>query len=223
LLIAVPYVVNQARKPTRWVGRAFAWAMNASHASLTNWGLKQVRVEKPFMILDVGCGGGETIHKLAGIATEGRVSGVDYAEGSVAASRARNAALIRAGRVDIQRATVSRLPFRNDTFDLVTAVETHYYWPDLPQDMKEIRRVVKPGGTMVLIAESYKGNRNDWLHRLVMKPLRAAHLSAEEHRDLFTASGFSDVQLFEQRAMGWLCVTGTRPAGPRIDSATEGT
>ena len=69
---------------------------------MTDWGLKQISIEKRFTILDVGCGGGRTIQKLAAIATEGMLYGVDYAKGSVAASRGKNALLIKAGRVEIQ-------------------------------------------------------------------------------------------------------------------------
>jgi ubiquinone/menaquinone biosynthesis C-methylase UbiE len=49
------------------------------------------------------------------------------------------------------------LPFPDGLFDLVTAVETHYFWPDLPADMREIQRVLRPGGTLVVLAEAYKG------------------------------------------------------------------
>jgi ubiquinone/menaquinone biosynthesis C-methylase UbiE len=80
------------------------------------------------------------------------VYAVDYAEGSIAVSRAKNAQLIEAGRVKIRQASVSDLPFPEDKFDLVTAVETQYYWPDLMNDMREILRVLRPGGKLVVIA-----------------------------------------------------------------------
>jgi len=54
--------------------------MNLAHSALTDWGLRQVAIEKTFKVLDIGCGGGKTIQKLAGMATEGVVSGVDYAD-----------------------------------------------------------------------------------------------------------------------------------------------
>src|SRR5262245_13533940 len=90
LIIVVAYTLNQVRKPTRWVGRLFAGIMNSSHSSLTDWGLEHVQIKKEFTILDVGCGGGRTIQKLAAIASEGKVYGIDYAKGSVAASRGKN-------------------------------------------------------------------------------------------------------------------------------------
>src|SRR5262245_43347071 len=211
LLVAAAYLMHQARKPTRWIGRIFVWLMNISHSDVTDWGLKHVSIEKRFTILDVGCGGGRTIQKLAAIATEGMLYGVDYAKGSVAASRGKNAQLIKAGRVEIWQASVSQLPFPDNKFDLVTAVETQYYWPDLVKDMREILRVLKPGGTLTIIAETYKGGRYDALKGSVMKLLRSTHLSADEHRELFSAVGYSDVQIFEERNKGWICATGRKP------------
>jgi SAM-dependent methyltransferase len=211
LLIALPYLLNQVRKPTRWAGRLFLWVMNMSHSSVTDWGLRHVLIEKGFTILDVGCGGGRTIQKLAAIASEGMVYGIDYAEGSVAASRGKNAQLIKAGRVEIRQASVSQLPFTDDKFDIVTAVETQYYWPDLVKDMREILRVLKPGGTLIIIAESYRGGRYDKLQGLAMGLLRSTRLSVNEHRELFSTAGYTDVQMFEERNKGWICGIGRKP------------
>src|SRR5207245_139645 len=107
---------------------------------------------------------------------------------SVHVSRSTNASLIDAGRVDVQQATVSKLPFANATFDLVTAVETHYYWPNLVADLQEIRRVMKPGARLALIAECYKGGRFGAVQGLAMRPLRSAFLGAAEHRDVLEAA-----------------------------------
>lgn len=210
--VAVPLLMNEARKPTRWLGRLMVSGMNASHSGLTDWGLGHVTIGKAFTVLDVGCGGGLTIRKMAAIASQGRVFGVDYARGSVDGSRALNAQAIREGRVEVREASVSSLPFADATFDLVTAVETHYYWPDLPGDLREILRVVKPGGTALVIAESYKGGKDYMAMKIAMLPLRAKHLSADEHRAWFETAGFSEVQVFEERSRGWICVTGRKPA-----------
>lgn len=205
------YVLNQARKPDRWVGRLFLWLMNMSHSGMTDWGLGAVKVERNFTTLDVGCGGGRTIQKLAAIATEGMVCGVDFSDGSVAAARAKNARSIESGRVEIRKASVSQLPFPDDKFDLVSAVETQYYWPNPVSDMAEVRRVLKPGGTLIVIAESYKGGRFDKLQWPVMWLLRSTHLSVEDQRELFSAAGFTDIQILVEQTKGWICATGRKP------------
>jgi ubiquinone/menaquinone biosynthesis C-methylase UbiE len=209
-IVSAAYVLYQARKPGRWVGRVLLRAMNEGHSRMTDWGLSHVGIRESFAILDVGCGGGRTIEKLAAVAKNGKVEGIDYADGSVAASRALNKESIKSGRVSIQKASVSRLPFADDTFDLVTAIETQYYWPDLPHDMREIWRVLKPSGTLVVIAETYKGGAQDRFKWPVMWLLRSSHLSASDQLELFEKVGYRGVQIFEEPKKGWICAMGRK-------------
>ena len=206
------YSWSQVRKPSRWLGRLVLWRMNLSHSDLTDWGLSHVEISKGFTILDVGCGGGRTIQKLAEVAAQGKVYGVDFAPGSLAASSAKNKQLIQSGRVEIKQASVSLLPFPDNYFDLVTAVETHYYWSDLVRDFQEILRVLKPNATFVLIAESYHRRSSSqafqWLETRILK-FRPP--SVDEHREVFLAAGFSEIQIFEDVKKGWLCGTGRKP------------
>jgi SAM-dependent methyltransferase len=209
--VLMVYVLLQARKPTKWMGMLFLQAMNKGHSGLTDWGLAHVVIMNHFSILDVGCGGGETVRKLAMAATVGMVYGIDYAEGSVAASQARNRQLIKAGRVSIHKGSVSKLPFADNRFDLVTAVETQYYWPDLIEDMREILRVLKPGGRLIVIAETYKGGKYDKIKWPVMWLLRSSHLSVNGHRELFLEAGYTDVEIFEEHRKGWICGVAGKP------------
>jgi ubiquinone/menaquinone biosynthesis C-methylase UbiE len=205
----VIYLINQCRKPHGWLGRFFLWEMGGRHAGVTDWGLSHIKIERSFTVLDIGCGGGRTVAKLAA-ATSGQVFGVDYSAASVKASGKRNRQLITEGRVEIRQASVSQLPFSDRMFDLVTAVETHYYWPDLASDLREILRVLKPGGQLIIIAEAYKRSRFDPT-QAVMKMLRAAYFGAAEHRELFERAGYTSVQVLEDRRKGWICAIGTRP------------
>lgn len=206
---AAVYIGGQVKKPTRFVGQLFARIMNASHAALTDWALARIRIPGTATVLDVGCGGGRTIEKLAQKAAS--VYGIDQASGSVAASAAHNNRLIAANRVFIERVSVSQLPFAENFFDLVTAVETQYYWPDVVNDMREILRVLKPGGTLMIVAESYKGGKDDWLMGPVMRLLGSHRLSVDDHRTLFRDAGYSDIEIVEERSKGWLCATGRKP------------
>jgi ubiquinone/menaquinone biosynthesis C-methylase UbiE len=189
------------------------WRMNLSHSKLTDWGLEHISIASHDTILDVGCGGGRTVSKLAAIATQGKVYGVDYSDESVAAAKRTNARWIELGRVEIRNGSVSRLPFPDGMFDLVTAVETHFWWPNLPGDLREVFRVLKPGGTLVVIAEIYKG-ANTMAAKLAEKYASRTSmvlLSVDEHRELFTNAGYANVQIIEKRDKGWICGIGTKP------------
>jgi ubiquinone/menaquinone biosynthesis C-methylase UbiE len=206
--------VSQCQKPRGWPGRFILWRMNASHSKLTDWGLAHVSIEKHYTILDVGCGGGRTINKLAARATQGKVYGVDYSEESVVATKKTSARWIDLGRVEVRPSSVSQLPFSDNTFDLVTAVETHFWWPNLATDMCEIFRILKPAGELIIIAEVYKG-ANTTASKLAEKYASRTGmtlLSVDEHRELFANAGYCDVQVIEERDKGWICGIGRKPS-----------
>jgi SAM-dependent methyltransferase len=204
---------NQCLKPHGFLGRLVLRNMNKRHSRVTDWGLTHITVHPNDMVLDAGCGGGRTLSKLAAMASGGKVYGIDFSSESVAVSKQTNAELIRAGRVDIREASVSQLPFPENLFDLITAIETHFWWPDPPNDTRELSRVLKPGGTLVLIAEVYCGATTT-AARLAEKHLPKAGaklLTADQHRELLEQAGLSDVQVFTQPDKGWICVTGKKP------------
>ena len=210
-VLCVVWLFRQVRKPSGPLGKRIVHAMNLSHAAMTDWALQQVLVPKNAAILDVGCGGGRTVAKLAALAPEGKVFGVDYSAASVAVSQETNAGEIQAGRVQIEQGSVAALPFADHTFDIVTAVETHYYWPDLPANVREVLRVLKPGGKFVLVAETYRGGPLHLLYGIIMPLLRAAFLSDAEHRDLLTQAGFDEVATKHLPRKNWIFAIGRRP------------
>ena len=74
-ILLILWVFRQVRKPSGPLGRRVVQAMNLGHATMTDWGLEQVTVPKNAVILDVGCGGGRTVRRLAALAPEGKVVG----------------------------------------------------------------------------------------------------------------------------------------------------
>jgi len=206
---------NQCQKPSGWLGGLIVRNMNSRHSGVTDWGLAHISVREGDTILDVGCGGGRTVSKLAALAKEGKVYGADFSAASVAVATATNKEWINTGRVEIHEASVSQLPFSDSQFDLITAVETHFWWPDLPSDMKEVIRVLKPGGTLVLIAEVYKGAKS-MVSKIGDKYALVTGmkmLSAEEHRGLLADVGCSDIQITTDSRKGWICAVGHKPRG----------
>jgi ubiquinone/menaquinone biosynthesis C-methylase UbiE len=211
LILLFAWVSRQVRNPSGPLGRRVVRAMNMSHSAMTDWGLQQITIPKNAVILDIGCGGGRTVRKLAALAPDGKVVGLDYSAASVTVSRETNAQEIQAGRVQIEHGSVATLPFPDRTFDVVTAVETHYYWPDLSANVREVLRVLKTGGTFALIAEAYRGGPFRLVYSIVMPLLRATLLSDSEHRDLLTEAGFTEVAINHVSGKNWISAAGRKP------------
>lgn len=136
-------------------------SMNKEHTPVSLWGLKHLDIKADDIILDIGCGGGININRMAQKAR--KVYGVDYSIESVKLSREVNDDLIKKGEVEILEGNVQSLPFEDNSFDIVTAFETVYFWPDIEKCFGEVKRVLKPGG-IFLIGMETNGSNN-----LIMK------------------------------------------------------
>ena len=181
--------------PTGRFGALWARLMNVGHSSVTRWGLGHISISKSDMILDIGCGGGRTVNTLARIATEGEVYGIDYSQVSVAVSTSKNKSLIEKGQVKILHASVDSIPFSDDMFDLVTAVESCYFWPDLINNLKEIRRVLKTGGSAILVNAMYRDERFEKRNSRLARIGDFTYHSAEEFRGFLRDAGYSCIEL----------------------------
>jgi ubiquinone/menaquinone biosynthesis C-methylase UbiE len=187
--------VKQCRKPTGKFGKFVARAMNFGHTGLRRWGLSHTSINTDAIILDIGCGGGKTIQEMATFAPDGKIYGIDYSEDMIQVTKKVNKALIKKGLVEVKHGTVSSLPFIDNMFDLVTAFETIYFWPNLIDDLKEIKRVLKPDGTLLIANEVYKDDefetRNTKWANLADMQLH----TPEEYKDFLTQAGYSFVEI----------------------------
>ena len=203
-------LLKQCRKPTGWLGRSVARGMNISHSKLTSWGLNHISIREDATVLDIGCGGGGTIKKLTRIVIKGKVYGIDYSEDSVKISQNANKGAIQAGRVEIRQGSVSCLPYPENTFDLITAIETHYFWPDLVNDLKEVLRVLKPGGTLIMMGGEYKGGKYDERNQKWVEFGNMTYHRVDEFKQLIFDAGYIKAQVFEEYDKGWICGIGEK-------------
>jgi ubiquinone/menaquinone biosynthesis C-methylase UbiE len=129
-------------------------------------------------VLEVGFGPGGVIQRLATIASH--VVGLDPSREMVWQARARNESAIESGRVDLRHGSVESLPFDGNTFDKAIAINSMQVWPDPEAGLREIRRVMKPGGRIGLGFTRYSGQSNTGL------------------ADALTAAGFTEAHVVEK-------------------------
>jgi len=165
--------------------------------------MSHVKIEPQFRVLDVGCGGGRTIGKLANLTVEGWVFGVDYSKDMVKFSKERNRKLVEEGRIQLLQSSVHKMSFPDGFFDLVTAVETYYFWDTLQGAFRELNRVLKPGGKLLLVNEMIKDGEYE-VDNAQMIARAHVHLRAlEELMALLKSEGFIDVKIFRKAGSPW--------------------
>lgn len=201
-------IMKQARMPTGRFGAFWTRLMNIAHGDVTRWGLGHISINKNDIILDVGCGGGRTVNTLAGIATEGKVYGIDYSQVSVAVSTSKNKRLIEKGQVKILHASVESLPFPDDMFDLAIAVESCYFWPDLINNLKEIRRVLKTGGSVIIVNAMYRDERFEKRNSKWATLGNFTYHSPEEFRGFLRDAGYSSMRIELLENKNWIAAIG---------------
>ena len=199
-------IFSNTRKPEGFFGRMMVNGMNGGgHAKLAEWGLSEVSIAESAHILDVGCGGGANIARLLSRAPKGRLTGIDYSPVSVKKSREVNAKAIAAGRCQVVEGSAAELPFEEGSFDLVTAFETVYFWPEIEKCFAGVRRTLKEGGRFVIVNEDdgLSGNNDKW-----EKLIDGMHTyTPDELRTHLTAAGFRDITVRRDEQRHWLSVT----------------
>lgn len=186
-------LIEQAKNPKGFVGSSMLCIMNVAHTSMTKWALSNIEINEHANVLDIGCGGGKTIHTLSKMNPHGKIYGIDYSEQAVENSIKTNKKDVDSGKVLIKQASVSSIPFSNQFFDIITAFQTHYFWPDLENDVKEIFRVLKPNGHFIIVAELYKIN----YHMTKFK-------TKKDVEKLLKETGYNSVVFHEYR--GSICI-----------------
>lgn len=198
-------LVENAVKPEGFWGKLMIRSMNKGHSKLTDWALSFLKIDRTSNILDVGCGGGKTVAKLCEMVGNGKVYGIDYSELCVKNSQKLNHKNIICGKAKILQASVSQLPFQDNEFDFVTAVETYYFWPDKLNDLKEIYRVLKSRGKILLVFEMLKTDEDPSKWEKVESTLNIEAVTREGIVDMLLRAGYLNIQTFTKSGTSWLC------------------
>jgi SAM-dependent methyltransferase len=145
------FIAEHARNARGFVGRIIAFIMARETWSQNLHVMDAVGIDRDDHVLDVGCGHGRSLSELATRASMGHVVGADPSGLMVEIALQRNRPLIQAARVEVVLATVESLPFADESFDKVLCVHVLYFWKDLDVSLREIARVMKPGGRLGLL------------------------------------------------------------------------
>jgi ubiquinone/menaquinone biosynthesis C-methylase UbiE len=179
------FLMNMFGRPIGVLGRLGGTIMAYTNENCGAWVVGLLEIGPNDSVLEVGFGPGVIVHRLSKLTSVGHVAGIDQSQEMVGQARARNAAAIERGRVDLRRGSVESLPFDDDTFDKALAVNCMQVWPDPAGGLQEIRRVMKLGAKIALGFTPYSG-RPKW-----------------GLTEIFTAAGFTKANVVERD--NWFC------------------
>jgi SAM-dependent methyltransferase len=141
---------SQYRRPFGEVGHRVGEEMARDHLPENLWTIAQLDLEPNDRVMEVGFGPGVGVEEVLKRVPSGFVAGVDFSETMVREASRRNAEAIQAGRADLRYGEAEALPFEDASFDKAFSVHSIYFWsrPDLA--FRELHRVLKPGGLLVI-------------------------------------------------------------------------
>jgi ubiquinone/menaquinone biosynthesis C-methylase UbiE len=144
------FIAKQSRCPTGLLGWLIGCIMEAETSAENDAALERLDLKPTDRVLEVGFGPGRALERVAGMVTTGSVAGVEVSEEMIRMASRRCERFIQEGRVELRLGTAERLPFEDASFDKVYSVHTLYFWERPAEVVAELRRVLKPGGLLVL-------------------------------------------------------------------------
>jgi SAM-dependent methyltransferase len=173
----------------RWAEAGRGDGMEKDHLPITLPVLEKMQLAPTDNVLDVGCGSGWLSRRISQQVSEGRVVGMDISDEMVRLAR-RNS--IDHHNILFVVGEAAEIPWESNFFNHAISVESAYYWPDPAAGLKELRRVLRPGGSAWILINYYRDN--PYCHQWGALLAVPTHLlSADEWTQLIHDAGFAHV------------------------------
>jgi ubiquinone/menaquinone biosynthesis C-methylase UbiE len=148
--VVIKRLHSQFAHPAGWLGRFVGLILAFKNRERNAWAISLLDIQPNDQVLEIGFGPGQAIEEIARLTTNGFVAGIDLSDVMVAQASKRNAVAIRSGGVHLQQGAESPLPFEDNKFNKAFAVNSMQFWSNPIAGLEEVRRVLKPGGRVVI-------------------------------------------------------------------------
>ena len=139
---------RQLANPDGFGGHVIGWLMTWANRAPIERTIAAMAIGPNDIVLDLGCGPGTAVARLARRARH--VYGLDRSTTMIAVASRRNRQAIARGRVDLSLGAFDALPYTDRSIDAVLAANVMYFWHDVPSVVRELDRVVRPGGRIAI-------------------------------------------------------------------------
>lgn len=150
--LSIDALMSQLSCPTGDIGVAVGDMMERVNAGLIDAAFGKLDLQADERIVEIGPGNGGHIQSVLARAPRLTLVGIDKSPTMTTAARERNALLLARGRVALTTADVAAIPYANASFDKAIAINSVYFWPDLRASLRDIRRVLREHGVLVIAA-----------------------------------------------------------------------
>jgi len=145
------FIAQQLGHPSGVLGQiVLAPVWNKRNSALNDAAFDNLALCPHDRVLEVGFGGGYLLGRMAAVVTEGFLAGVDVSPAMVAFCQKRFRSLIEANKLELKCAAAEALPYPSGSFTKACAVNSIFYWENVPQAISELWRVLKESGLLVI-------------------------------------------------------------------------
>ncbi|MFS9246744.1 class I SAM-dependent methyltransferase [Streptococcus parasanguinis] len=185
------FLIKQSQKPSGLIGRVITKIWSFYFKKLSLWAIKQTTISDNYRILEIGYGGGSTIKNLLALNKNLEIQGIDISKESYRTAQRVHSDSIRKGSVQLKIGNVENMPYQNNYFDRIFAIQTHIFWKDIKKSFQEVYRVMSSNSTLIIASEKEKIHYH-------MTDYRTSH----EFSQLLTSIGFSKIE--EKQNRNWI-------------------
>ena len=177
-------LAQQLRKPEGNLGEQVGEVMAKRHMQAMAFTFEHLHVKPTDHVLEIGFGPGEAIAEAARLTPKGYVAGIDYSETMLRMAEKRNRRAIMQEHVALTLGDARRLPYEDESFDVVFAMNVFHFWPVPLLELAECRRVLKKGGHILFYLTHHSG----WMEGLSDSGFFLKYESADVEKILTDAS-----------------------------------
>ena len=188
LKLSPEQIASQLRHPEGQTGVQMGIHMNKGNKHICMNTYLQLMPGPGSRVLEIGMGNGYFVKDLLDMADDIHYTGIDYSSTMVEAAREMNKDFIDTGQARFEQASITNIPFRNETFDYASTTNTIYFWPDPELNIRELARVMKPGGKLVVAYRS-----REFLNQIALTQYGFSKFATDEVEELLMIAGFRKV------------------------------